>query len=141
MELAVEARPIAALTLNGSYTYTNADTDRDISVGGFFQALGVHPHTATVAATQRWGKRFDTTMTMFRGSSHYSSLFAGGRSRAYQFAGFTNLGLMFNYRFWEGEKHSARLYTRIDNALNQTYYEQSWLAARATFVTGIGYTF
>jgi hypothetical protein len=78
---------------------------------------------------------------MFHGSSHYSSLFGAGRSRAYLFNGFTNVGLMFNYRFWEGEKHSARVYTKIDNALNQTYYEQGWLAAKATFVSGIGYSF
>jgi outer membrane cobalamin receptor len=141
VELAVEARPVSTLTINGSYTYTNADTDRDITVSGFFQALGVQPHTATVAATQRWGKRLDTTVTMFHGSSQYSSLFAAGRSRAYLFDGFTNVGLMFNYRFWEGEKHSARVYTKIDNALNQTYYEQGWLAAKATFVSGIGYSF
>ncbi|MCU1328859.1 MAG: hypothetical protein JWN34_4229, partial [Bryobacterales bacterium] len=95
----------------------------------------------TLAATQRWGKRLDTTMTVFHGGSHYSSLFAAGRSRAYKFNGYTNTGLMFGYRFWDGEKGTARLYTKIDNALNQTYHEQGWLASRATFVTGIGYTF
>jgi vitamin B12 transporter len=141
IEIATEARPISSLTVSGSYTYTNANTDRDISVLGFFQALGVHPHTATLVATQRWGKRLDTTMTVFHGGSHYSSLFAAGRSRAYKFNGYTNAGLMFSYRFWEGEKGTARLYMKIDNALNQTYYEQGWLASRATFVTGIGYTF
>ena len=122
-------------------TYVNENTDRDISAQGFFKIFSVQPHTATVVATKRWGKRFDTTVDVFHGSSYFAPFFAVTRTRAFHFPGFTKTGLMANYRVWEGEKRSVRAYTRIDNLFNQTYYEAGWLASKATFVVGLGYGF
>ena len=140
-EISVEARPTSSLILKGSYTYTNAGTDQDITVPGFFKAFGVQAHTASVVATRRWGKRFDTTFTLYHGSSYYAALFAGFESSAYLFPGFTNAGLMLNYRLWDNEKRSVRVYTKVDNLFNQAYYEAGYLAPRATFASGLGYTF
>jgi iron complex outermembrane receptor protein len=140
-EIGVEARPMRTLTLRGSYTYINAETDQDITVSGFFRAFGVQAHTASVVATKHWGKRFDTTFTLFHGSSYYAALFAGFESSAYLFPGFTNAGVMLNYRVWENERRSVRLYTKIDNIFNQAYYQSGYLAARATFASGLGYSF
>jgi vitamin B12 transporter len=140
-ELGVETRPTRTLTVNGSYTYTNADSDRDVSVPSFFRALGPQAHTATLTGTQRWGKRLDTTFTLFYGSAYYTPLYVGFSSRAFRFPGFTNAGVMLNYRVWDNEKQAVRVYTKIDNVFDQTYYEAGYLAARATFAAGIGFSF
>lgn len=140
-EVDVEARPTRTLVVKGSYTYTNAETDQDVTVTGFFKAFGVQAHTATLVATKHWGKRFDTTFTLFHGSSYYAALFAGLQSSAYLFPGFTNAGVMLNYRLWENEKRSVRVYTKVDNIFNQPYYQAGWLAPRATFASGLGYSF
>jgi outer membrane receptor for Fe3+-dicitrate len=110
-------------------------------VPGFFKAFGVQPHTVSLVATKNWGKRFDTTFTLYHGSSYYAALFAGFESSAYLFPGFTNAGLMLNYRLWSNEKRSVRVYTKIDNIFNETYYESGYLAARATFASGLGFSF
>ena len=87
-ELGVEARPLKTLTLSGSYTYVNENTDRDISVAGFWKILGVPAHTASLVASKYWGRRLDTTFWLFRSSLYYTSFFAGTRSRPFEFPGY-----------------------------------------------------
>lgn len=130
-----------SLTLNGSYTHTNADLDRDITVGGFWQVFGVPAHTATLLATKQWTDRLSTNIDLFRSGRYYASFFAATRSRAFEFAGFTKVDLTVNYRLWEGERRSARIYGKIDNLSSQRYYQNGWLASRATFVMGLGFGF
>jgi iron complex outermembrane receptor protein len=140
-ELAVEARPLKALSLSGSYTYVNENTDRDISVAGFWKILGVPAHTASFVATKYWGRRLDTTFSLFRSGGYYMSFFAGTRSRAFEFPGFTRGTLVASYRLWEGERRSVRMYGKVDNVFNQRYYQNGWLAAQSTMVVGLGYGF
>ncbi len=141
VELSAEARPVRSLLVNGSYTYVNANTDRDLSVTGFFKLFTVHPHTATLVASKQWGRRLDTTVDLFHGSSHYVPFFAVTRSRAFELPGYTKTGLTASYKIRDTETGSIRAYVRIDNLFNQTYYEAGWLAAKATVVGGIGYRF
>jgi hypothetical protein len=42
---------------------------------------------------------------------------------------------------WESERRAARIYGKIDNLSNERYYQNGWLASRATFVMGLGYGF
>ena len=141
VEIAVETRPLRSLTINGSYTYVNENTDRDLSVPGFYKLFSLQPHTLTIVATKHWGRKFDTTVDMFHGSDYFVPFFAVTRTRVYSFPGFTKTGATANYRVWEGEKRSVRAYARVDNLFNQTYYEAGWLASKATFAIGMGYAF
>jgi vitamin B12 transporter len=137
VELGVEARPTAALRFATSYTYTNARMDRDIIVPGFFEVPGVFRHTATLVATCRVTPRLETTVDVFRGSSLYGSFFAAGRPRAYQYPGFTKAALIASYRLSRDERRSLRAYVKVDNLLDQTYYEAGWRAAGRTVVGGM----
>jgi iron complex outermembrane receptor protein len=141
VELGIEARPMRSVTLNGSYTYTSAGSDRDAIVPGFYRVLGFAPHSVTVAATKQWVSRLDTTFTLFRSSSYYHNFFAVNRARAYEFPGFTNAGAMVSYLVFQGENRSVRVYTKIDNVFNGLYYEAGYLAARATAVGGLRFSF
>ena len=140
-ELAVETRPMRSLTINGSYTYVNEDTDKDLSVPGFYKLFSLQPHTLTVVGTKQWGRKFDTTVDMFHGSGYYAPFFAVTQTRVYSFPGFTKTGATANFRVWQGERRSVRAYARVDNLFNQTYYEAGWLASKATFAVGMGYAF
>ena len=64
VELSAEAQPSRSTTLNASYTYTNADTDQDVQVRGFFKAFAIPAHMFTLVATQQIGKRNDVTMDL-----------------------------------------------------------------------------
>ena len=91
----------------GRLTYTNADTDQDSSVPGFYQAFDIPRHMVTLVAANQWSKRFLTTVSLF----HYSSYFDAyvGYLQAYEFPGYTKTNLTASYRIWESEKKSARL--------------------------------
>jgi vitamin B12 transporter len=138
-EVSAEARPARSLTLSAAYTYTNADTDQANSVPGFYRVFDTPRHMVTMVATKEWSKRFLTTVSLF----HYSNYFdpSVGYLQAYEFPGFTKANLTASYRVWEREKKSARVYAKVDNLFNQTYYVAGFLAPRVTFVTGIGYSF
>ncbi len=140
-ELSAEARPIRSLSLTGSYTYVRENTDRDLSVAGFFGILQVPAHTASLVATKYWGKRLDTTFDLSHYSSYDTAFFAGTRSRAFEFPGFTRAAAVGSYRVWRNEHKSARIYVKVDNVFNQRYYQTGWLAARATVIGGIGFTY
>jgi vitamin B12 transporter len=138
-EVNVEARPTRTLTISAAYTYTNADTDQDVNVPGFFRVFDTPRHMVTLVATKEWTRRLMTTVTLF----HYSNDFdpSVGYLQAYEFPGYTKTNLTASYRVWEGDKKSARIYGKVDNLFNQTYYVAGFLAPRATFVTGIAYAF
>ena len=138
LELAVEARPTAALRLSGGYTYTRSETDQDITVPGFFLVPGVFGHTATLVVTNRWSQRIDTTFDVFYGSSMYGSFFAAGRPRAYRYDGFTKAAIVGSYRLIDHARLPARAYIKIDNLFDQTYYEVGWLNLGRTVIAGFG---
>jgi vitamin B12 transporter len=137
VEVSLSARPTTALNLSASYTYTNAVTDRDISVKNFIKALGVPAHTFTFVGTQQITKRTDITLDLFKSSKIYSSFFANGRSRAFFFPGFLKADLGLSYTLPISDDRSIRFYGKVDNFLNRTYYENGWLAPKATFVAGL----
>lgn len=141
VELGIEARPTRTLTITGAYTYTNADLDRDLTVQGFWKVFQVPDHVLSVVAIKRWNNRFDTALELFHGSGYYNSFYAAPRSRAFEFPGFTKADLVAGYKVWQSEARMVRLHGKVENLLNQRYYQNGWLAPRAAFVTGLSYGF
>ncbi len=140
-EVAIKARPTRSLSVSGSYTYTNANTDRDILIPRFYRVAGVPKHVVTAVATNQWTRRLTTTVDLYHYSSNYSAFSANFEPRPFRFPGFTKTGLVASYRFWDRETKSARAYARVDNLFNRHYYELGFLAPGATFVTGLAYSF
>jgi len=141
VELGVEARPLRSLTLNGAYTYTNAANDRDIQVAGFWRALTIPKHTASLVVTQRIGKRADVTVDLFRSSSHYISFFAVNRSRPFILPGYTKADLVAGYKLWQRESGMLKGYVKVENFFNRPYYENGWRSSRAWAIAGLSYSF
>jgi iron complex outermembrane receptor protein len=140
-ELGVEARPIRGLTLNAAHTYVRAGQDRPSNIPGFYKLAGTPAHLTSFVVTRQWTRRIDTTVDVFRSSGYYTGFFAVTSSRPFQFPGFTKVDLTAAYRFWESDRRSARLYGKVDNLFNERYYQNAWLAPRATFLFGLGYGF
>jgi iron complex outermembrane receptor protein len=136
-ELTAEMRPVKGTLFRASYAYVNADTNQDSSVSGVFRALGVPAHSVMVMAHQQIGKKTDVTADLYHSSSYLGPLFAGGRSRAYEYGGVTKLDVVVSHMLWTGEKHSLKGYAKVDNALHRRYFENGFLAPRATLLTGV----
>ena len=141
LEFAVEARPTRSTVLSGSYSYTNADNDRDLVIAGFFRSLNVPAHTATFVATQRLGRKIDVTFDVFRTGQYYINYFAGGRNRAFQFPGYTKADVVGNYKFWVKDHQTLRFYVKVDNVFNRTYFENGVRNPKAWAIAGMAYSF
>ena len=141
LELGYEARFATNTTFNGSYTFTNAVNDRDFQIAGFWRALTTPRHTATFVITQRIGKKIDVTMDLFRGSSFIVPFFAISRTRAFESPGFTKADLVAGYKIWEAERKKVRAYVKVENFLNQNYYENGWRTPGAWAIGGLQFSY
>jgi iron complex outermembrane receptor protein len=141
VELTVESRPTRSLTLSGSYTYTRAHLDRDITIPGFWRVLGVPRHAVTFVAIQKFGRRTTVAVDFVGNSEMFGNFTAAARPRAFRYPGFTKTDLSTTYLLRETEHGALKVNTRIDNIFNRTHYDLGWLAPRTTFVMGLGYQF
>jgi iron complex outermembrane receptor protein len=141
LEVSLDARPAPALRLSASYTHTRAETADDVTVPGFFLVPAVFEHTATLLVTNRWSTRFDTTFDLFHGSEAYGSFFAAGRPRAYRYPAFTKAALVARYLLANVGGSPLRLYGKVDNLFDGTYYQGGWRAPGRTFVAGVSVGF
>lgn len=139
-EVSVEARSTSTLTVMASYTYTNADTDTDSTAPGYYQVFDLPRHKASLVVTKQWNRRIDTTFDL-RSYSSYLDPFVG-YGRAYLFSGYTKANLVGSYQLWQSERQNARVYCKIDNLFNATYYDGGgYREPGFTALAGIRYSF
>jgi vitamin B12 transporter len=144
VELSGDFRPARKTAVFASYTYTNA---KDL-VSEFFastayaplQVPRLMPNTVTIIATQQLAKHIDLGMDFWGGSDYLFPLY-GYEPYPYRFAGPRQLGLDGGYTVSFDERRSARLYVRVSNALDQTYYEEGFRTPQRWAVGGIRFGF
>ena len=141
VELSAEGRPSRSTLLSTSYTYTNADTDRDTQVRGFFRAFAIPAHTLTLMGNQQIGKKTDVTADLYQAASYFNPLFAAGRTRAYQYPSLTKLDVVVSRAIWASGLRTLRCYVKVDNLLNREYYETGFRTPSITWITGLRMTF
>jgi vitamin B12 transporter len=141
VELSLDARPVRGLTLRAAYTRTDSETETDVAVEGFFKAPAVFGHTAAFVAVHEWRETLTSALEILHASSSYTSLFANGRARAFQFPGFTTVGLTTSYRLNGAGEVPVRAYVRLDNLLDRTYYLGGWRAPGRLVAAGMSIGF
>jgi vitamin B12 transporter len=137
VELSIETNPIRNLTLRSSYTYTNADERNSIFSTGNLRTLRVSDHMFAVTATQRIGRPLDITFDMFAASNYLLNF----GTRAFSFDGPVKADIAINYTRSLTDTTSLRLFTRIDNVFNRTYYEDGFRTPKAWATAGIKFLF
>ncbi|MBI4893320.1 MAG: TonB-dependent receptor [Acidobacteria bacterium] len=142
VEVQGEARPYRSLLVTASYTYTNADERKSSLVGGSLRSIRVFPNMVTLVATQEITKRLQLTLD-FIGASNYisGSFFVGSGSRPYEFDGPRKLDAALSYTLPVGDTKSLRFYTRVENMLNQRYFEDGFRTPKAWATAGMKFQF
>ena len=138
-EFSGEARPMAGMTITGSYTYTRAETDQDSTVPGYWQIFDVPRHSASLVIIKQWGKRLTTTFDMYKYSSSLNAYI--GYNQAYLIPGWTKADFVGSYQFWTKESRAVRVYGKVDNLFNKTYYPEGYRASGVTALGGVGFSF
>jgi vitamin B12 transporter len=143
VELSGEFHPTRKTSVFASYTYTNAK-DRISEYLGTpslpLQVPRIMPNVVTIVATQQLPKHIDLGMDFWGGSDYLFPIY-GFEGYAYRFSGPRQLGLDAGYTVSFDERRSARLYVRVSNALDQTYYEEGFRTPQRWAVGGIRFGF
>lgn len=142
VEISGEARPWRTLLLSASYTDTNADERRSILTDQTLRTIRVFPHAFSFVATQQVTKRMQVTADFIAGSDYVSgTFFVGTGTRPYQFGGPRKLDFSVDYTVPVSDRFSMKLFTRVENALNQTYYEDGFRTPKAWATGGLKFLF
>jgi iron complex outermembrane receptor protein len=136
VEIAAEAHPLRSMTLLGSYTSVNAD-ERVPLMAFTLRSPRVFPHTFSLVALQRFGKRWDASFDLLAASPYLTPLFAGAGTRAFEFQGPRKADVAVAYTLPVRDTQSLRLFTRIENVANQTFYEDGFRTPGIWAVAGM----
>jgi vitamin B12 transporter len=142
VEVEVQARPWRKTMISGSYTYTNADERYSSLVGGMLQAIRVFPNMFAAVVTQEITQRIQVSVSSLIASDYISgSFFTGSGNRPYQFPGPRRLDVTGSYTLPLGEQRSLRFFARVENVLNQRYFEDGFRTPQAWAVGGMKFYF
>jgi vitamin B12 transporter len=137
VEVGVEASVTRSLTVNSSYTYTNAKERSTNLVGGYLQSIRIFKNMFTATVSQRLGRKIDLAFDFLAASPYVYPLFTGTGSRPFEFDGPARGDLVVNFNQPISERQTLRLYTRIENVFNRTYFEDGFRTPKAWAVAGI----
>lgn len=132
-EFSAAAAPARGTSLNASYTYTNSDERRSVFSNGALGSVRVSDHMFTAVASQRVGRRFDLSMDLFAASDYVY----GFGARPFIFDGPVKADIVASYTLAGAGDGSVRLFTRIENVLDRTYYEDGFRTPGVWAVFGV----
>lgn len=137
VELSIEATPTRSLIVRSSYTYTNADERRSLYGNSVIRSARISTNMFSATASQRFGRAFDLTFDIFAASSYLVPL----SGRAFEFEGPVKADVVASYTRALSDRHSVRVFTRVENVLNRRYYEDGFRTPRAWAVGGLKWLF
>jgi iron complex outermembrane receptor protein len=137
LEVSGEARIRRGTQLRAAYTYTNA-RDRVSQFGdGTLQTPRITPNSFSLVVLQQFGKRVDASFEFLTASDFLYPL----RSRTFVFPGPRQAALSAGYTRPLSEKIQMRLYGRMNNLLDQLYYEDGYRTPRRWATVGVSFSF
>jgi len=142
----VQANASVTLTrstnLLASYTFTHA-RERTPLVEDVLQTLDIPRHQFTLGATERFGSRLTVVFDLLETSNYLAPLTDAVTfdTLPYRFPGRNFAELGAGYRIPMGESHALRIFGKVSNLFNQTYYESGYQTPRATGTGGLEFQF
>jgi len=141
VELGLSARPTAGLRIELAYTYT--DSEPFGGVDGVSQAFGIPTHHAAALVTAELGRSAYVSADAVFSSSYLAPLFdpATFASRVFRFAGMRRADLSAGYRLPLGGQRRLRLFAKVENVSDQTYFENGFRTPGRTVAGGAAFEF
>jgi vitamin B12 transporter len=140
VELGGHWSPAVRTNLGMSYTYVNSDMRAPTIGSNYYKSLGLSPHTATVTATQWFGRRSNVTFDM-SALSDYTLRLSGGGSRQFVFDGPVKADIVYHYDLPVADRHTVEFYVKVENMFNQRAYEDGFIGPKAWAITGIKFRY
>jgi outer membrane cobalamin receptor len=126
VETQIEASPGRSVRLKMSYTFTRSQERISALIGGSIRSPRTPDHTFTAMLSQSLGRRTVAVFDFVAASDSMIPLFAGSGSRPFFFPGPRTANLSLNHDVPAGDRLTVRLYTRLENILNNTWYAEGF---------------
>ncbi|MDP3001157.1 MAG: TonB-dependent receptor plug domain-containing protein [Bryobacterales bacterium] len=142
VETGASVVPTRSLSLTTAYTYTDA-RQRTPLIAGVWRSYVVPCHQFSAAATQRLSSRLTAVFDLLVSSDYLAPVFnpVTYASRAYRFPGIRGAQLGANYRLPLGEFRALRFFAKVNNLMNQTYFESGFRTPGATVLGGLQFEY
>jgi vitamin B12 transporter len=140
IEVSGEAQLTRRSRVDASYTYTNSRERVSNLVGGSLRSIRIPRHMFTASATHTLWRTLDVTFDLYATSNYTFPLYSGG-SRPFLFGGPRKADVVASYRHSLSDTRNVEFYTRVENVLNQAYFESGFLTPGAWAVAGMKFGF
>ena len=140
VEISAKLAPSATTSIQTAYTYTNSDSRTPTIGADFFKSPGLSDHMFTLTATQWFAKRFNVTLDFFAVSDYTLSPY-GANSRQMIFDGPVKADVVFRYDLPLQDTKTIEFYGKVENFMNNHYYEAGFGSPGAWAIAGVRYSF
>jgi vitamin B12 transporter len=137
VEVAAELRPFQSTIFKTSYAYTNARDRYSEFADGTLQIPRVTPNSFSFVLLQQLGRHVDYSAEFLASSDYLYPL----SRRTFVFPGPRTLAMSAGYTYPFSERMNLRLYGRVNNLLDQTYYEDGFRTPGRWAVGGVTLSF
>ncbi|MFN7939679.1 MAG: TonB-dependent receptor [Bryobacteraceae bacterium] len=137
VELSGEAALTRSTRMMASYTHTRSQQRNSVFVEGFLYSPRIPKNMGTWLVTQRIGSRLEITGDLAWSGQSITPLFAGTGTRGFLFDGARKLDVAAAYTLPLTDRWRMQFFTRVDNVLNQTWYEDGFRVPKAWAVGGL----
>jgi iron complex outermembrane receptor protein len=140
VELSGTVAPVRSLKVNAAYTYVNA-IERAPIVGDVLQTFVVPRNQFSILVTEQATSRLLLTFDTIDSSSYLAPLYGDVVTQTYRFGGLHKVNVGASYRIPITEFRAIRLFARVNNLFNQTYFESGFPTAGRTVLGGMHFEF
>lgn len=137
VEVSAEVKPWRATRVKTAYTYTNSRDRFSQFADGTLQTPRITPNTFSMVVLQQLGKHVDTSFEFLAASDFLFQL----NRRTFVFPGARQAVLTAGYSRALSERTTMRVYGRMNNLLDQIYYEDGFRTPRRWGVAGVTFSF
>lgn len=140
LELSGTMAPTRGLKVTSAYTYVNA-IERTPIVGDVLQTFVVPKNQFSVMATEQATSKLLLTFDTIQSSSYLAPIYGNVLTQTYRFGGLRKVNVGASYRVPLNDRKDVRLFVRLDNLFDQTYYESGFLTPGRTALGGLQFEF
>ena len=142
VEVSVEAAPARGTILKVGYTYTDSrEQDRWDKDHVTNRAPGISRNMFTLLASQWIGRRVNFTFDLFAADNYLTRFSTMAGPRAFQMNGPVKADLVGRYVVPMGENRSLEFFGKIENLLNEDYYEEGYRSPKLWATGGLRFSF
>ncbi len=137
VEIAAEVRATRSTHIKTSYTYTNAIDKYSEFVDGTLQIPRTTPNSFSLVVLQQFGKHIDASFDFLAASDYLYQI----TRRTFVFPGPRQAGASAGYTFSVSEHATMRIFGRVNNLGDQTYYEDGYRTPGRWATGGVTFAF